>query len=222
MKLLNTGVYLLLIDEGAEIKTNDYFVNTIQEKVYHYNIKNYNVDKEYLKLIIAYYPLKEAKELDGLPLLPEPFKDYSLNRAKEFAFNKFKETFDKYPKGGKLPIDTLKDLLGVGIETGYKFATKNKQFSLEDVKKAIEMAREGNFSNYDHLGYIDWDNSEDKIIQSLSTQQLPVSFEPEYVGGREYLAGVVGVNEIWVEYPEELKTITNSEGKQEIQGKYVY
>lgn len=101
-------------------------------------------------------------------------------------------------------------------------------FSLEDVKKAIEMAREQSEPYYGSGGLVlsepIYENkySEEEIIQSLSTQQLPKEFIPEYIGGGEYLAGEIGGNEIWAEYPKELKTITNSEGRQELVGKYQY
>jgi hypothetical protein len=54
-----------------------------------------------------------------------------------------------------------------------------------------------------------------EYIQSLSTQQLPKEFIPEY---KDFLEGGLG-NPIEV---RRFKTITNSEGKQEIQGTYKY
>src|SRR5690606_9167115 len=59
---------------------------------------------------------------------------------------------------------------------GYK-AAQSKQFSLEDMKKAIEMAREYEFVQYTN-GETKDKYSEAEIIQSLSTQQLPKEFVP--------------------------------------------
>lgn len=107
---------------------------------------------------------------------------------------------------------------------GYKAAQQsNKQFSLEDIKKAIEMAREGNFSNYEHYGYVDWVNSEEQIIQSLSTQQLPVGFipEPNNIGFIKNADIMVG-KKLYDKIMSPFKTIINSEGKEELVGNYVY
>ena len=107
---------------------------------------------------------------------------------------------------------------------GYKAAQQsNKQFSLEDIKKAIEMAREGNFSNYEHYGYVDWVNSEEQIIQSLSTQQLPVGFipEPNDIGFIKNADIMVG-KKLYDKIMSPFKTITNSDGKEELVGNYVY
>lgn len=67
--------------------------------------------------------------------------NYSIDKAIEFAINKFNDTFEKFPKGGKLTNETIKDIIKISVETGYKFSYKDalsKQFSLEDMKKAWE------------------------------------------------------------------------------------
>lgn len=44
---------------------------------------------------------------------------------------------------------------------------KDKLFTEDDLKRAIDMAKEGHFSNYDAIGYVDWYYTNDQIIQSL-------------------------------------------------------
>lgn len=67
-KLIQTKDYLLLIDEEAEIKKDDYFL--LDDK-YIYKDGG-DMANDTAKKIIAYYPLNsETKELD-LPLLPNP------------------------------------------------------------------------------------------------------------------------------------------------------
>ena len=95
------------------------------------------------------------------------------------------------------------------------------------MKKAIDMARDisdgkdtftgGDITGLTEVCTYDWEQkySDEEIIQLLSTQQLPESFEPEIrIINQDYRFDRGN--------REELKTITNSEGKEEIQGKYVY
>lgn len=168
MKLVKTDLYLLLIDEEAEIKEgNYYFANQwvmLCSKVdegskYPYLNQYGNYDSIHWKgIIIAYYPLtKEAKELD-LPLLPKPF-DITLEIK-----TAFKETF---------PIFEEKNsILEEGFEYGYKAAQSKQSFSLEDMKKAWEFGvlyTKGSIGQSQNYTF-------DKLIESLSTQQLPKGF----------------------------------------------
>lgn len=106
-------------------------------------------------------------------------------------------------------------------------------FSLEDIKKAIEMARlmtddgvEDSFDTESISGLTELCTyglrdkySEEEIIQLLSTQQLPKEFEPRMYPKYTQYDGFEEDDEIPVMTP---MTYTNSEGKQEIQGRYVY
>lgn len=104
-------------------------------------------------------------------------------------------------------------------------------FSLEDMRKAIEMARETR-EEFDlegnSEGWIGYD--EEEIIQSLSTQQLPKEFIPSVKCGRCYMPN--GDKEgCWSarecsrnngDYKDVFISTTNSEGKQELVGTYKY
>lgn len=197
--LIQVKDYLLLIDEEAEIngketlyifESDTGLVNTI--------------DKEYKKnefdsKIIAYYPLNsEAKEL-GLPVLP-PFEEINIEELSEKIRNK------------KYHNDTLQyPDYNIGFEDGYK-AAQAKQFSLEDIENAFYMGwimrGEGNNFPIEKRNY----------IQSLSTQQLPNEFIPEY----DIETVWRGFDTIGWKDIKRFKTITNSEGKEELVGTYKY
>src|SRR5690606_13674129 len=76
-----------------------------------------------------------------------------------------------------------------------KAAQSDKQFSLEDVKKAIEMAREYDFVQFTN-GETEYKYTEEEIVQSLSTQQTyPKEFIPEW----EWKCPLTG---IWLDKPD--------------------
>lgn len=205
-KLKQTQDYLLLIDvENRGIECGEVGVNMRHSKleVETRNMGGYGSDKYYwwYKKCIAYYPLtKEAKELD-LPLLPNPFEEVDVEKlAQEYTMSIFGE------------LDDFIDITE-GFKAGYKAAQSNKQFSLEDVKKAIEMARM-TFPT-DKLSCDRY--STEHIVQTLSTQQLPKEFIPEYQRVRD-----LDNRDINGDYNSKLilKTTTNSSGKIELVGTY--
>jgi len=221
MKLIQTKDYLLLIDEEAEIKEGDYIYvpdsystfsdNYSPEKIC---IKGKETWILRIKKIIAYYPLtKEAKELD-LPELPPFEKDNIVNEV-EKIFNEDDINHELYNE------KEICNAYKAGIYDGYKAAQSKGQYSLEDVKKAIEMARESSEPYWGGGGLVlsepIYENkyTEEEIIQSLSTQQLPKEFIPEIrIINQDY--------RFERGQRKELKTITNSEGKQELVGTYKY
>jgi len=89
---------------------------------------------KHTKKIIAYQPKGNAKELEGLPLiLNTNVEDYSLDAAKKFALSKFENLKEKYPEGkGVTTIQAILDTLNVGVECGYKFASKANKIVVED------------------------------------------------------------------------------------------
>src|SRR5690606_24062724 len=175
-----------------------------------------NIETSTINKIIAYYPLvKEAGELD-LPLLPNPFEEINIEDLSEKA--------NGYAYYGK-PLGEKYLAFKEGFIEGYK-AAQSKQFSLEDMKKAIDLTQQICDRN---AHYVQRDRNvnvpmitideEEEIIQSISTQKLPKEFIPEY-----YL-----MNEGYdkpEDYPYQeckvLKTIINSEGKKMLTGKWVY
>lgn len=178
MKLIQTKDYLLLIDEEVKIKEGDTVYENISGVFAPYEKED--VVENPIK-IIAYYPLsKEAKELD-LPLLPNPFEnDVDIeDLAFQSSINHYGSKNMYYEKG---------------FIEGYK-TSPSKQFSLEDMRKAIEMATWINPNNPDRF------YSKEEIIQALSTQRLPKEFIPKF---------------------NKNTYVINSEGKEELIGTWKY
>lgn len=218
MELIQTKDYLLWIDEEAEIKEEDYYhwklTNTVQIN------RLFEEDRRlgrkgpggHVSKVIAYRKLNEsAKELD-LSELPKPFE---VNYRKLAI-----DIFEKYT-GKKFDKNLLGDCNSVlAIETGYKAAqSHSKQFSLEDVIEVLKLVLNNwKTSCINTKGEINIEFLADIEInlKSLSTQQLPKEFIPEYE--KEIVGEVAGTTYI----NEKLKTTTNSEGKEVLVGTYKY
>lgn len=218
MKLIQTKDYLLLIDEESEIKENTWYENKgiLFLSDYKYtegnNPNNSNPRvTDFNNSVIAYYPLtKEAKELD-LPLLP-PFEEVDVEKlANEwFLINNYNK--EDFIHSYRVPnYITTKNLF---IE-GYK-AAQSKQFTLEDLKKAIAFAfnagrrleRKAVSPDFSFEIY------REELIQSLSNQQLPSEFFPEF--------DIVHTDHAPNGFEKVLKFKTNSEDKEELVGTYKY
>lgn len=232
MKLIQTQDYLLLIDEEAEIKEKDYYSNTLGDTeplVCICNSIGESMDCNKLKKdcnkIIAYYPLNsEVKELD-LPELPNPFEEIDVEKLSEKA--------NGYAYYGK-PLGERYLAFKEGFIEGYKSA-QAKQFSLEDVVRIVHL-----WDNHINIHEEDKGSVKtiEKFIQSLSIQQLPKEFIPEYeyyyhiskgfyMDAKFERCSKEQYDAIKEEIPTcpvkvELITITNPEGKQELVGSYKY
>lgn len=172
-------MYLLLIDEGAEIKRGDYFYfkhfgeDIIDKTKETTDLVNLNTSDRFFKKIIAYYPLNsEAKELD-LPLLP-PFEDCDASYIEKQSENYYEEL---YESGAVKPHEKswIKSIYQEIFKTGYKAAQSNKRFSLEDVEKAFESGY-NSAKNYSYKSNGTYQEDFNRFIQSLTTQQLPKEF----------------------------------------------
>lgn len=230
MKLIQLKKYLLLIDEEAEINKGDIAIHDFGMG---YDLEipcdKDNLKSNTRKLVIAYYPLtKEAEELD-LPLLPDPFED-------SFDITSWAKDEHKY---NHRSIHELSFILG--CEVGYK-AAQSKQFSLEDMKKAYDIGASDGYRRCEGNNYypdtdIPNDDNADRnfeedrkeFIQSLSTQQLPKEFIPEYEAdisnspytSNKYNKALKALKES-SKIGCKLKTTTNSEGKEILVGTYKY
>lgn len=225
MKLINNDIYLLLIDEEAEINTLDAVINLHNNEL-HFALEECLHKDNNCKKVTAYYPLtKEAKELD-LFLLP-PFEE---NFTKLNKLIKEEQDFWYNKTGSKTATEIVESCISIG----YKAAQQsNKQFSLEDTKNIIKWLNK-NYSKVEDELFKPYVGREGEVpedffknayeealnrgiqIQSLSTQQLPKEFIPEY----SYIEYYRGAGNLIRE--NILKTITNSEGKEELVGIYKY
>jgi len=216
MKLITTKGYLLLIDEKAEINFNDYWIynnpNTtfseviVRSKMTEQEWFSKLHDRSYYKKVIAYRPrIEEAKELD-LPLLSDPFK--FKQTIEEIIIRRFKNHANQYG----WPSKSFKEKV-----TNYlKAAQSNKQFSLEDIRKAFRAGR-----NYENEYNYEYAPDEDEYIQSLSTQQIPKEFVPEYIKTKEVKSFEFdGTEEGELLWKRKLKIVINSDDKPELVGTY--
>jgi len=69
-KIIYTDDYALIVSD-EEIKKDNWFINTIQNELYCHNIEHYDVNKDYLKKVIAHRPLTDVPILEGVPLINE-------------------------------------------------------------------------------------------------------------------------------------------------------
>src|SRR5690606_32678226 len=160
------------------------------------------------------YPLTtESKELD-LPLLPNPFEEgvdvEKLACAKYNVKDGIRDYDERY-------YNTINVAKAEAFIEGYNAAPQSKQYSLEDMiafgKKCFYKGFDKS-ENDDANSFTAWREEAPELIQSLSTQRLPVSFEHEY--------DIVHTDHAPNGFEKLLKFKTNSEGKKEIQGSYKY
>lgn len=232
-KLIQTKDYLLLTDEKAEININDYWIYLNSNEEFDEIITKSNLterewysklhDRFAYKKVIAYYPLNsEAKELD-LPLLPNPFEEVDIEKLA------FKTLFPHWSSEDVIEYTELAMIESFVI--GYKAAQQShsKQFSLEDMEEVYYQGR---------IDSSDDEHNFDNFIQSLPTQQLSKGFVPEYEyyyhSSKEFYKDAKfekcskeQYELIKEEIPScpvkvELKTMTNSEGREELVGIYKY
>ena len=178
MKILNNGIYLLLIDEKAEIQKGGYAYQVNYEQT---NIQVIKIESDFQEKmandkngsftkykIIAYRKLnEEAKELD-LPLLP-PFEDMNydeleikyyqeLEERRLVAINFKGQVVGRHPDN--LSSHEIHAKVSGFIE-GYK-AAKSKQFSLEDIKTVIKWLNK-NYSKVEDELFEPYEGKEDEV-----------------------------------------------------------
>lgn len=235
MKLINTTNYLLLIDEEAEIlcrykeillSKDESLLCRITETNHKQHFRGINIvsnvevaisyhqTNDFYK-VIAYHPLtKEAKELD-LPLIP-PIEEVIPNSG--------------YEEGMFGYTDTEVRVAQNAFKEGWNKHAEKYKFTEEDVKKAIQLAREAdsidgvvdlpivlNYPNADNSDLqIKW--TEEEIIQFLQQPKeiIEIEFETE-----EYAVGNYGLSDgeptidtrlkitKSIKYPNGLLTIKN-------------
>jgi hypothetical protein len=215
LQIIETPDYTLAVSD-EEIKESNWYENNgvlfISDNIFDEG-NNPNQNKNN-RLVIAYKPKANARELD-LPLLPEiDVKDDVEKLAEEYVID------ESY-----LPV--YKEECKRAYINGYKAATK--VYSEEDLRKAIDFGIRytdermttdivSEIFDIDCSGNLE--ETTQLFTQSLKQLKTPKWFVAETTGGGEYLAGTVGGNEIWAEYPIALKTTTIN-GKTYLIGKYI-
>jgi hypothetical protein len=161
-------------------------------------LKGYDEDGK----LCFHLPLNNSPVLEGVPLLP-PLEDGVEEIVKDYV----QELIDckSVKEHERAWISAICHQLIIKAKEKYKYTE-------EDLRKVIDMARET--LEYDENR--GWYNtkSEDKIIQSLQQQKMPVAFECEM----ENKIAIDGHTVIG----SEPKTTTNSQGQTVLAGKYIY
>jgi len=200
-----------IIESDEQITKDNWFVNTVQNELYCHNIEHYDVDKDYLKKIIAHRPLTDAPILEGVPLLPEFGES---DNVEKLAYNWF-VTADKK--------DTIFDLGWVNIFTaGYKKSKETYKYTEDDLRRLVNSVTEF-LSHHEPDEFNDWFEAK---IQILQQPKRPKYFECEMEPKYKHIGAVKGIygsgfrkQNLMYGLP---KTITNSQGQKELVGSYIY
>ena len=204
-KIIETPEYLLAVSD-KQIKELDTVYNQIPNSIKKVKskeelnlVKTINERANEIQKIIAYQPKGNAPELD-LPLLPEMFVE---NNVKKLAENYTSNETDK----------TLKLISKYSFRDGHKAATK--VYTEEDLRNAINMGIDLWMNSMTDNSAELTESDYQQIIQSLKqSKTTPKWFVAEIEEQRTATYGGVIVRE--------LKTTTNSEGKQVLVGTYLF
>jgi hypothetical protein len=198
-KLINHPQYYLLVDEEAKIKESDWYldITPINHGIIYQSIglsksKGYEtwiksttgVIKEPItqcSKIIAHLPKGNAPKLEGVDLLPEipnsSDEDIFLRCFNQFINERLQTT-------SSIVSTASYEICKRNVLKIYKVVQSEKKYSEEDIKKAIEMAKERVFlphnGNHTEPKY-----NTDDILQSLSTT-TPIDFiVEEYIDAHD-------------------------------------
>ena len=194
-KLINTGDYLLIVDE-SEIKKETYCYDSINNILVFYkgSMKNIGFQK-----VISHLPLNNSPILEGVDLLPL-IEDEVDKEAKDYANN---SATCNYEEG-----------INVGKYQGFIKAKEKYKYTEKDMINAILFGIQKGLN----VGKLDETDSDwvNNYVKSLQQPKMPVMFKCETVikmgsdmNGRECWDGV------------EPKT-TNSQGLTQWVGEYIY
>jgi hypothetical protein len=195
-----------IIESDEQITKDNWFVNTVQNELYCHNIEHYDVDKDYLKKIIAHRPLTDAPILEGVPLLPEFGES---DNVEKLAYNWF-VTADKK--------NTIFDLGWVNIFTaGYKKSKETYKYTEDDLVAVWNIAFNEGMSLDDEIN--DPVLFKD-VIKSLQQSKRFKYFETvcdcqECGANKTDLSLDMGCE-------NKMATTTNSQGQIELVGSYTY
>jgi len=138
------------------------------------------------------------------------------------GYNIYIQSFDEFgePKWDEGKLYHRQQGFIEGYKKGYKKAKEDFKYTEEDLKIAINMAR--NFP-YIKKGEVKFDTPIEKIIQSLQQPKYPVAFDCEMVdkGEEDWIGDDITGEPFWNQKLEP-KTIINSQGLTQLVGKYIY
>lgn len=151
--------------------------------------------------IIAHLPLNGSPIFEGVDLLP-PLEDDEVEKDAEFHVSELDWDTDDFEKNcGRM-----------SFKAGYNKARERYKYTEEDVRKAVNEARQ--LEDWQDLV---WEYEYEEIIQSLQQPKYPIAFECE-MEQVFYPANMPKEGED--RPPYRIKTTTNSQGQTVWVGKY--
>lgn len=204
--LIKTEDCLLVVDKNEWDGNNVLAETKLLDK--NLTIHNFQPNKGDRK-ILAHLPLNGAPYLDGVDVLPKLLEEVD-NLVEEEYFKFDQETRIVYRRQ-----------LQESLASMFNKAKETYKYTEEDLRKAIGLAREGNYQK-DWVGGVQVTDKydENEIIQSLNQPKLPVAFQCEMIEIEDDL-GPLG-HTGYPTFSEIPKTFTNSDGRTEWVGKYLF
>lgn len=209
--IIQTENYLLVVDDKKTIE--NWYYNESEGKVDSIEFTPNVIGGTIVHNIKAHLPLNNSPILREVPLLP-PLEDdvdkLSADYTEEWC--------------GKRRVDVY---IHNAFKAGYNKAKEKYKYTEEDMRKAIEMARNGKRKATDTKGaeYL-FSLQEDEIIQSFKQPKLPVAFNCEeniFFATNAFCTDVSltsdGLKDTILRSP---KTTTNSQGITQWVGSYIY
>jgi hypothetical protein len=212
--IIKTPDYLLICDDS---KIEGYYYDDYVKKVRHSGGAEY-AENSITKNIVAHLPLNEAQFLDGVPVLPSievTDFEYKLRHASMYEIqNEFGE-------------DVMYNL-DVFIK-GYNKSREKYKFTEEDLMESMLLISEY-YTDYLENGLNDEFDGHKKaleIIQSVQQPKYPIGFECQMeFNGVNHAQGLQPTGhplmDVAIMQNYKPKTITNSEGRVELVGKYIW
>jgi hypothetical protein len=218
--LIKTDNYLLVFDKLSEIKEGDWYKTPLG--IY----SQFNGTEKLpigTRRVASHAPLNGAPYLDGVDVLPP----LPLNQTK------YIKEYQQYPDGTHVCIAYSNGDWFCGLE-GNEEAEKNADLILDKLNNLY--TKEFLLSLIDEIGLVKttpnelnskdyqpfitdedgvvWTINKEHLLQYIQQPKLPIAFECEMI------------TRVYDVYPQrterKLKTITNSEGRTEWVGKYIY
>ncbi len=209
-EIIYTTQYALILSDGV-IKEGDYFLT--DDGRIEIDALDWKA-REWHKKIIGHLPISDAPMLEGVPLLPS-FSWSQQDDVDELA-NIFSNGFQLH-----LKLETVKGLREGFIE-GYNKAKEKYKYTEEDLEKVWLLAVENTLLKALNK---DVEKNYYQLLESLQQPSRPTHFECGMLCGRCSAFD----DECWsakectrgYDYPDIMRTTTNSQGQIELVGKYI-
>jgi hypothetical protein len=198
--LIKTEDYLLVVsDEPITLDTKWYY-DTHLKDVRSTGGAQYG-ENSITKKVLAHLPLNDAGHLAGLDVLPEIDYDLHINDAIGYAGS----------EGHPDPHAFSEKQIGLlhGYVEGFEKAKETYKYTEEDLIEAFKLGK--------NVEREDCNENFEAYIQSLNQPKLPVAFEV-YMDTARIPNGDDG----WETITTGIKTFTNSDGRTEWFGKYLF